>query len=496
MSVYRQESLWYREEEIRRSYERVRGQVEGFGRELLGRIEALLRGSGLEEVAELIEALRKRQGEVLRGLSYELYRQRVQTELRGSGRYRGWDSMLSFLRQVEANLIEESVEALRRESEEVQHFALRLGRTSLSDPGEVEALLRAVPSYAPRLRRSLQKRYQKLVLTPLRERLSALSPKTAQEFDARFAEAEEASPARFEKIVEEIETQILRLERERYTSSLAPFARPAQSQDESLAYARKRGVHYYERLRSLDPALAQENNALYAELQTTTDPYRASLLHNQLEYLYLTTLRTIEGQEKLKQDLAAAYAAMPVPELKAHLEALLSAPAISEAEAQAFLHKLAHAQPPPPSPSPEAQKEIFSRLFQQLSAAGYQLLSEDDIEAFLQGELVEVRTPFGAEYAVRARLEKNKLNLQFVKYRDSQDSPSDYEKRRDKEIAHRWCADYEKVQKLLAAEGIYAQTAHIIQPDEKLYYLPSQSRKAVADARQKTPQQSQKRQRS
>jgi DNA-dependent RNA polymerase auxiliary subunit epsilon len=41
---------------------------------------------------------------------------------------------------------------------------------------------------------------------------------------------------------------------------------------------------------------------------------------------------------------------------------------------------------------------------------------------------VEVRTPFGAEYAVRARLEKNKLNLQFVKYRDSQDSPSDYEK--------------------------------------------------------------------
>jgi hypothetical protein len=230
-------------------------------------------------------------------------------------------------------------------------------------------------------------------------------------------------------------------------------------------------VHYYERLRSLDPALAQENNALYAELQTTTDPYRASLLHNQLEYLYLTTLRTIEGQEKLKQDLAAAYAAMPVPELKAHLEALLSAPSISEAEAQAFLHKLAHAQPPPPSPSPEAQKEIFSRLFQQLSAAGYQLLSEDDIEAFLQGELVEVRTPFGAEYAVRARLEKSKLNLQFVKYRDSQDSPSDYEKLRDKEIAHRWCADYEKVQKLLAAEGIYAQTAHVIQPDEKLYYL-------------------------
>ena len=766
MSVYRQESLWYREEEIRRSYERVRKQVEGFGRELLGRIEALLRESGLEEVAELIEALRKRQEEVLRGLSYELYRQGVQTELRGSGRYGGWDSMLSFLRQIEANLIEESVEALRRESEEVQHFAIRLGRTSLSDPGEVEDLLRAVPSYAPRLRRSLQKRYQKLVLTPLRQRLSALSPKTAQKFEALFAEAEEASPerlkqimgelerqiprlehqkqviaslrqrlsalspktaqelaarfaeaeeasperfkqivgeverqisrlerqkqmiaslrqrlsalspktaqglavrfaeaeeasperfekiveevegqisrlehqrqaiaalrqrlyalspetaqelaarfaeaekasperykeiveevkrqilrlerqklviaslrerlsaispetaqeldalfteaeeasparfeeivrelerqilrlerqklvltplrqrlsalspetaqkfealfaeaeeaspARFEKIVEEIETQILRLERERYTSSLAPFARPAQSQDESLAYARRRGVHYYERLRSLDPALAQENNALYAELQTTTDPYRASLLHNQLEYLYLTTLRTIEGQEKLKQDLAAAYAAMPVPELKAHLEALLSAPSISEAEAQAFLHKLAHAQPPPPSPSPEAQKEIFSRLFQQLSAAGYQLLSEDDLEAFLQGELVEVRTPFGAEYAVRARLEKDKLNLQFVKYRDSQDSPSDYEKRRDKEIAHRWCADYEKVQKLLAAEGIYAQTAHIIQPDEKLYYFPSQSRKAVADARQKTPQQSQKRQRS
>ena len=45
-------------------------------------------------------------------------------ELRGSGRYRGWDSMLSFLRQVEANFIEERVEALRRESEEVQHFAL------------------------------------------------------------------------------------------------------------------------------------------------------------------------------------------------------------------------------------------------------------------------------------------------------------------------------------------------------------------------------------
>ena len=198
MSVFWQEVLWYREEEVRGSYERVRGLVVGFGWELLGRIEALLRGSGLEEVAELIEALRKRQGEVLRGLSYELYRQRVQTELQKSGRYGGWDSMLSFLRQVEANLIEESVEALRRESEEAQHFALRLGRTSLSDPSEVEALLRAVPSYAPRLRRSLQKRYQKLVITPLRRRLSAISPETAQKLEALFAEAEEASPARFE----------------------------------------------------------------------------------------------------------------------------------------------------------------------------------------------------------------------------------------------------------------------------------------------------------
>jgi hypothetical protein len=205
------------------SYERVRGQVEGFGRELVERIEALLRESGLEEVAELIEALRKRQGEVLRGLSYELYRQRVQIELQKSGRYRGWDSMLSLLWQVEANFIEEGLEALRRESEEAQHFALRLGRTSLSDPGEVEALLRAVPSYAPRLRRSLQKRHQKLVLTSLRERLSALSPETAQKLEALFAEAEEASPERFKQIVEEIETQIPRLERERYTSSLGPF---------------------------------------------------------------------------------------------------------------------------------------------------------------------------------------------------------------------------------------------------------------------------------
>ena len=169
MSVFWQDVLWYREEEVRENYERVRGQVEGFGRELLGRIEALLRGSGLEEVAELVEALRKRQEEVLRRLSYELYRQRVQMELQKSGRYRGWDSMLSLLWQVESSFIEEGVEALRRESEEAQHFAIRLGRTSLSDPGEVEALLRAVPSYAPRLRRSLQKRYQKLVLTSLSE---------------------------------------------------------------------------------------------------------------------------------------------------------------------------------------------------------------------------------------------------------------------------------------------------------------------------------------
>jgi len=79
-----------REEQIRESYERALGDVEGFRRELLGKIEALLRESGLEEVTELIEALRKRQGEVLRGLSYERYWQRVQTELRGSGRYKSW----------------------------------------------------------------------------------------------------------------------------------------------------------------------------------------------------------------------------------------------------------------------------------------------------------------------------------------------------------------------------------------------------------------------
>jgi hypothetical protein len=108
----------------------------------------------------------------------------------------------------------------------------------------VEALLRAVPSYAPRLRRSLQKLYQKLVLTPLRQRLSAISPKTAQKFEALFAEAEEASPERFKQIVGELERQISRL----------------AHQKQVIASLRQR-------LSALSPETAQELAALFAEAE-------------------------------------------------------------------------------------------------------------------------------------------------------------------------------------------------------------------------------------
>lgn len=323
----------------------------------------------------------------------------------------------------------------------------------------------------------------KAVAQELLQRLSALSRETLsalQELQMRVEQADDLDQLR--EIVKTLAYHLLK--QERLATSQQEESKDVET---DLEKYRKRGALYYEKLTRLDAAQAREAQPLYEEIQKTKDSYRARLLKDELQYRYLTAREAhLEGEE-LKERVAAAYAAFPAESLREEVEAFLAQAQVNREAAHALLQKIlttgTRQMPPSPELRARAEKELVDRLTEALRAKGYQLLSDERSDQLLNGEMVELRTPYGPDYAIRLRLENGMLNMRFIRYVEDESQLSEYERQKDKAIGHKWCQDYDNIRSILEANGIYLHTAYRVEADEKFYYVrrsesPAPSRQA------------------
>lgn len=117
------------------------------------------------------------------------------------------------------------------------------------------------------------------------------------------------------------------------------------------------------------------------------------------------------------------------------------------------------------------RKKVIEVMSEELSKQGYRAINEDAMEKLFKGEVVELETPFGEDYVIRLKIdEKIGLAVRFIRYVDSEENLSEYEKEKDTSIAKRWCSTYDNLKELLKQNGIILEDVHRIEPEQRFYY--------------------------
>lgn len=117
-------------------------------------------------------------------------------------------------------------------------------------------------------------------------------------------------------------------------------------------------------------------------------------------------------------------------------------------------------------------KEEFNNI---LNDIGYDVIEQDLIEKFYQGQVIYIDTIYGQNYKVQAKLEDSKLFLRLVRvFKDQKEieNLTDYEKQMDFEISKNWCKDLDKIIEKLKDKGILMDMIKRIEPEEsQLTYI-------------------------
>ena len=70
------------------------------------------------------------------------------------------------------------------------------------------------------------------------------------------------------------------------------------------------------------------------------------------------------------------------------------------------------------------------------------------------------------EYKIAYRIQNNKLTLAFTRFIDENTKINEYEREKDKQLAKKWCEDFEKITELLKKKGIHLEKEMVKEPDE------------------------------
>jgi len=202
--------------------------------------------------------------------------------------------------------------------------------------------------------------------------------------------------------------------------------------------------------------------------------------------------------EILKEDLQSIYKEIDIPEEKEIIKTTLEKELITKEEYENLRRNITEtilSQKREEVLKKEKEK-ISNLMHQKLRELGYSVVDENAVERLKNGEILELNTPFGEDYAVRVKLDENgSLAFRFVRYVDDENALTEYEKEKDKSTAKQWCQTHDNLMELLKNEGIVFNTKYRVEPEERFYYEKKEEREERRmQEKQKQQQQQQQQQ--
>ena len=252
-----------------------------------------------------------------------------------------------------------------------------------------------------------------------------------------------------------------------------------ENEKEIIDQMKQEAERYYKKLSTIAPSQTQKLTPLYEELQTSENKFRISNILKEIKYRYIKFKDEYITSEILKEDLQSIYKEIDIPEEKEIIKTTLEKELITKEEYENLRRNITEtilSQKREEVLKKEKEK-ISNLMHQKLRELGYSVVDENAVERLKNGEILELNTPFGEDYAVRVKLDENgSLAFRFVRYVDDENALTEYEKEKDKSTAKQWCQTHDNLMELLKNEGIVFNTKYRVEPEERFYYEKKEER--------------------
>ena len=349
----------------------------------------------------------------------------------------------------------------------------------------LDALIKLVPSECTKLREELLN-FKEIAVKAERTLKSEECDKQ------KLEELLQTTPIEFKELRNRISKRLLQLGRLKKveassivkTQHSVRFGK-AERKKMLLEEARNSAFVYYNKLTKISSEEAQKVKPLVEEIEKVEDINRVEILLDEIKLRYVRAREEYLKSEQLKEKIKHAYIAVPMPQVREEAERLLSKELVREDEYEEFINKVVSLGIETLENYQKMKRKAAEIVSKKLSDEGYSTLNEDLMDRLLQGDVVELKTPYGDDYALRVKLTDETLAVRFIRYVDSLENLSEYERQKDIEIGKKWCKTYEELRQILKQNGLLITNKHRIEPEEKFYY----EKRAESQEQQKKAQQ-------
>lgn len=258
--------------------------------------------------------------------------------------------------------------------------------------------------------------------------------------------------------------------------------RNKELQEELENYKQKAKI-YFEKLLKINANTAGKVRKFIDELEEIKDINRARGIAEQMRFTYLKAKEEYLSVDEPKERIRKEAKKINLPEVIQLAEEYVKRDKLTDDDYVEFMQKAIEIS------LESAKKELLEKehkkvvevISEELSKQGYRAINEDAMEKLYKGEVVELKTPFGEDYVIRLKIdEKIGLAARFIRYVDSEENLSEYEKEKDMSIAKKWCSTYDNLKELLKHNGIILEDVHRIEPEQRFYYERRKEERKIA----------------
>jgi len=282
----------------------------------------------------------------------------------------------------------------------------------------------------------------------------------------------ETIPMGFGVLRNKISNAILSLEipeKQRYMERVV-LQQKKEKLKERIEFLKSKAKQYYAKLEKIDVSVAQATKELMDELEKENEIGRVEFLTEELEFRYVKAKEHYLKTQLLKDEILAIYKTLEDEQLREIAEGLLNKETLNEADYEHFVRLVNLSVLGKRSQVQDVKEKLISLISEELQKNGYKSVDEDLMERLERGEVVELQSPFGEDYVIRMKIDGETVAIRFIRYVESEDAISEYEREKDISIGKKWCEMSKHIKDVLAQNGIFLETKHRIEPEEKFYY--------------------------
>jgi hypothetical protein len=390
-----------------------------------------------KNIHELTEILQEKQKEILRGFTFDVY-------------------------QSSPEWLNKKIQEFDETAISIRTFIqlLQLEQKEELSISSFENLLKELPKECNKIKKEIQEKVLKLIDKKIQKFVASNNLQGLENFYKEI-------PDSFVEVRNKIANVLLK-------HQLATQKKKSEEDDflQKIQQLKSEAEKYYQKILQIHQSEANQIKENYDELKESDDFTRISYITRDIKIRYARIKRQYIKSEALKEDIKANFLDFPIPEVQMAVEEFLKKEFVSKQEYDDLIQSIENIilKKEEERIIQELRVNIISLIHEKLRDLGYSVIDDQIMEKLYNGEIVEIKTPYGEDYVVRIKIENNQLMMRFVRYVEDENQLSTYEKEKDIATAKKWCSSFDQILKHLKDNGILIEQKFRVEPEEKFYY--------------------------